>query len=128
VSELARWANPQQSLLPSKEERTHSKAVANLVRETRFAGLKVDAEAALTGRIMERAVDLDGYRRGLANGDPVLDAVLTRIEVNFVDKAARIQRHSAASSSTPTPTADRRHHQTHKRPDWTTRRLMRMGP
>lgn len=92
MGELERWARPQPSLIPSREERTHNKAVANLVRETRFAGLKVDAEAALTGRIMERAVDLDGYRKALANGDPVLDAVLTRIEVNFVDKAARIQR------------------------------------
>lgn len=92
TSELERWAKPQQSLIPSKEERTHNKAVANLVRETKFAGLKVDAEAALTGRIMERTVDLDSYRRQLANGDPVLDAVLTRIEVGFVDKAGRIQR------------------------------------
>lgn len=41
---------------------------------------------------MERAVDLDSYRKQLANGDPVLDAVLTRIEVTFVDKAGRIQR------------------------------------
>jgi hypothetical protein len=40
---------------------------------------------------MERAVDLDTYRKRLANGDPVLDAVLTHIEVTFVDKAGRIQ-------------------------------------
>lgn len=91
-SDLERWANPASSLIPSRDERNRKKAVEQLVHETRFAGLKVDAEAALTGRIMERAVDLDGYRRSLANGDPVLDAVLTRIEVNFVDKAARIQR------------------------------------
>jgi hypothetical protein len=92
MNELVRWAEPSTSIIPTKEARAHSKAVQQVVRETKLAGLKVDAEAALTGRIMERAVDLDSYRRHLANGDPVLDAVLTRIEVNFVDKAARIQR------------------------------------
>jgi hypothetical protein len=91
MSELERWANPA-SIIPSRDERAHSKAVQRLVRETKFNGLKVDAEAALTGRIMERAVDIDEYRKALANGDPVLDAVLTRIEVQFVDKAARIQK------------------------------------
>lgn len=92
MSELERWAGPSSGLIPSRDERNHKKAVDKLVRETQFAGLKVDAEAALTGRIMERAVDLDAYRRNLANGDPVLDAVLTRIEVGFVDKAGRLQR------------------------------------
>jgi hypothetical protein len=91
-NELERWANRSPSLIPSRAERTHQVAVANLVRETKINGLKVDAEAALTGRIMERAVDLDQYRKSLANGDPVLDAVLARIEIGFVDKASRIQR------------------------------------
>lgn len=91
-NELARWADNRPTLIPSREERQHTKAVANLVRETRVAGLRVDAEAALTGRIMERTVDLDQHRRSLANGDPVLDAVLTRIEIGFVDKALRTQR------------------------------------
>lgn len=91
-NELERWAKPQQRLVPSREEKRHNKAVEQLVNQTRIAGLQVDAEAALTGRIMERAVDLDQYRQQLANGDPVLDAVLTRIEVGYVDKAVRIQR------------------------------------
>lgn len=92
MNELERWANRTPRILPSKEERAHSKALEQVVRETKLNGLKVDAEAALTGRIMERAVDLDSYRKSLANGDPVLDAVLTRIEIGFVDKAGRIQR------------------------------------
>lgn len=92
MSELERWADSSKSVIPSREERAYKKAVDSKVRETKFAGLQVDAEAALTGRIMERAVDIDSYRKQLANGDPVLDAVLTRIEVNFVDKASRIQR------------------------------------
>ena len=92
MNELERWAQPSSSIIPSKEERQHSKAVAALVNETKLAGLRIDAEAILTGRVMERAVDLDGYRKQLANGDPVLDAVLTRIEIGFVDKAERVQR------------------------------------
>lgn len=91
-SELERWASPSRGLISSRDERTHKKAVDRLANETKFAGLKVDAEAALTGRIMERAVDLDSYRKSLANGDPVLDAVLARIEIGFVDKAQRVQR------------------------------------
>lgn len=92
MSELERWANPSSRLVPTRDERVHRKAIEKVMNDTRLTGLKVDAEAALAGRIMERAVDLDGYRKHLANGDPVLDAVLTRIEVGFVDKAGRIQR------------------------------------
>lgn len=91
-NELERWATSSSRLVLTRDERNHRRALDKLTNETRFAGLKVDAEAALTGRIMERAVDIDSYRKQLANGDPVLDAVLTRIEVNFVDKASRIQR------------------------------------
>lgn len=92
MSELERWANPSKGIIPSREERAHRRELDHVVRETKLAGLKVDAEAAVTGRIMERAVDLDNYRKSLANGDPILDAVLTRIEVGFVDKAQRIQK------------------------------------
>src|SRR5689334_13265664 len=92
MNEIERWAAGSSGIVPSREERQHRRAVSQLVRETKFQGLKVDAEAALTGRIMERAVDIDGYRRALANGDPTLDAVLTRIEIGFVDKAVRVQR------------------------------------
>lgn len=82
----------RQSLIPTRAEREHTRATNALVRATQLQGMRVDAEAALTGRIMERTVDLDNYRRGLAGGDPVLDSVLTRIEVGFVDKALRHQR------------------------------------
>lgn len=92
MNELERWAQPSSSIIPSKEDRQYSKAVAALMNQTGLAGLRIDAEAFLTGRIMERAVDLDGYRKQLANGDPVLDAVLTRIELGFVDKAERVHR------------------------------------
>ena len=92
MNELERWATGSPSIVPSREERQHKKAINNLVRETQFAGLKVDAEAALTGRIMERAVDIDQYRKSLAGNDETLNMVLTRIELGFVDKAQRLQR------------------------------------
>ena len=91
MNELQLWGN-RSSIIPSKDERLHQRAVAGLVRETKFVGLKVDADAALTGRIMERAVDIDQYRKTLAGNNETLNAVLTRIELNFVDKAARHQR------------------------------------
>jgi hypothetical protein len=92
MNELQKWAAGASSVVSSKDERLHNKAVANLVRETKFAGLKVDAEAALTGRIMERAVDIDQYRKSLAGNDETLNMVLTRIEIGFVEKAQRVQK------------------------------------
>lgn len=80
------------SLISTRAERDHARAMNSVVRATQMQGRRVDAEAALTGRIMERTVDLDNYRRSLAGGDPVLDSVLTRIEISFVDKALRHQR------------------------------------
>lgn len=92
-NELERWATDGGSgLVPRREDRQHKKAVGKLVRETQFAGLRIDAEAALTGRIMERAVDIDQYRKSLAGNDETLNMVLTRIEVGFVEKAQRVQR------------------------------------
>lgn len=92
MNELERWASGSPSIVPSREERQHKRAVANLVNDTKFAGLRVDAEAALTGRIMERAVDLDNYRKSLAGNDETLNMVLMRVELGYIDKAQRIQR------------------------------------
>lgn len=79
-------------LLISRDERAHRSAVARVVRQTKLNALKVDAEAALTGRVMERVVDIDNYRRALAGNDETLNAILTRIELGFVAKAERVQR------------------------------------
>ena len=73
-------------------ERHLDLAVGQVKAETRLAAVKTDAEAALTGRIMERVVDIDGYRRALAGNDETLNAILTRIEMGFIAKAERIQR------------------------------------
>ncbi len=92
TNDLTPWQENRSSLIPSRAERDHNRTMNSLVRATQVQGMRVDAEAALTGRIMERAVDLDNYRRALAGDDPVLDSVLTRIEVGFVEKALRHQR------------------------------------
>ncbi|MGK2875488.1 MAG: hypothetical protein ACSLEW_07585 [Nocardioides sp.] len=78
--------------LPAREQRQHNNAVARVVADTQLTAVQTDAEAALTGRIMERVVDIDGYRRALAGNDETLNAVLTRIEMGFIAKAERIQR------------------------------------
>ena len=80
------------SRLPAREQRQHEGALARVVADTQLTATKVDAEAALTGRIMERVVDIDGYRRALAGNDESLNAVLTRIEMGFIAKAERVQR------------------------------------
>lgn len=80
------------SRLPAREEREHSNAMARVAADTRLTAFRMDAEAALTGRIMERVVDIDEYRRALAGNDESLNAVLTRIELGFIAKAERIQR------------------------------------
>lgn len=80
------------SRLPAREQRQHNSAVARVVAETKLTAVKVDAEAAVTGRIMERVVDIDGYRRTLAGNDETLNAILTRVEMGFIAKAERIQR------------------------------------
>lgn len=77
--------------LTTRAQRQHNTAVARVVADTKLTALKVDAEAALTGRIMERVVDIDGYRRALAGNDETLNSVLTRIELGFIAKAERIQ-------------------------------------
>ena len=92
MNEMERWAAAGSSIIPSREAREHKKAIERLVNETKFAGLRLDAEAALTGRIMERAVDLDHHRKALAGDDPALNAVLMRIELGFADKGIRIQK------------------------------------
>ena len=83
---------PSSTRLPARQQRAHNAAVARVVAETKLSALKVDAQAALTGRIMERVVDIDSYRRSLAGQDEVLNAILLRVEGGFVTSAERIQR------------------------------------
>jgi hypothetical protein len=92
VNELERWANRSQSIIPSRDERAHTTAVRKIVYDARESKVKIDAAAAVTVHLMERAVDLDNHRRNLAGDDPTLNAVLTRIELGFVAKGEQYQR------------------------------------
>ncbi|MBO0983658.1 hypothetical protein [Rathayibacter sp. SD072] len=69
----------------------HSSAVRKVVYDARESKLKIDAAAAVTAHLMDRAVDLDNHRRNLAGNDPTLNAVLTRIELGFVAKGEQYQ-------------------------------------
>lgn len=82
--------------LPAQARRSYNLAVAEVVAATKLAATKTDAEAALAGRIMERVVDIDTYRRSLAGNDETLNAILLRVEMNFIDTTTRLQRNFAS--------------------------------
>lgn len=92
MNDLERWGTRPQSILASREDRAHERAVRAVSRDTREAALRMDAEAAVAARFMDRAVDLDNHRKALAGDDPVLNAVLMRIELGFMFKGERHQR------------------------------------
>lgn len=92
MNDLERWGSRSQSIIPSRDERAHAVAVRRIVHEAKETRLKVDAAAAVTAYLMDRAVDLDNHRRNLAGDDPTLNAVLTRIELGFVAKGEQYQR------------------------------------
>lgn len=75
--------------LPSREQREFDRAGARIVAETKLAATAVDAEAALTGRIMERLVDIDDYRGTLSGTNETRNAILTRLEMVYVSKMER---------------------------------------
>ena len=92
MNELERWGTRPASIIPSRQERAHGQAVQAIIYDAKEAALRVDAEAAVTSRIMDRAADLDAHRIALAHNNPTLDAVLMRIEVGFAIKAEQHQR------------------------------------
>lgn len=83
MNDLERWATRPTSIVPSREERAHSRAVASAIHNARETAVKIDAAAANTARVMDRIAVLDAQRQALGNGNPALDAVLMRIEVGF---------------------------------------------
>lgn len=90
MTELERWGRTTgKSLTPSHETKTYGRAAERVRNEAQLAGLEQDAIAALTAKAMERAQDLDSYRRQLADGDEVLNQVLARIELAGITKLER---------------------------------------
>jgi len=59
--------------------------------EARLAAYKVDGLAAFTGHAMERVTEVDMTRRALAGEDPALNAMLGRLEYNFVRRVEGMQ-------------------------------------
>jgi hypothetical protein len=59
--------------------------------QVRLAAYQADALAAFTGHAMERAVEVDMTRRALAGEDPALNALLGRLEYNFVRRVEGMQ-------------------------------------
>lgn len=91
-ADLNRWLSPNVPARSSREQRAHNRDVERVVNEARLTGLTIEADAALAASVMERVCDLDNYRKQLSGGDPALDAILARIELNFAEKAVRHQR------------------------------------
>ncbi|WP_022907528.1 hypothetical protein [Curtobacterium sp. B18] len=92
MNDLEQWGKRSSGFAVNRTERTHNQAMQNIVNEAREVGMRLDAEAAVAARFMERAVDLDNHRKALAGDDPTLNAVLLRIELGFVAKGERHQR------------------------------------
>ena len=73
-------------------QRQQAQQFANVRHDVQVTACRLDGAAALAGYTMERAVQLDAQRRALADGDPLLDAILTDIEVTFLQQAKAIGR------------------------------------
>lgn len=92
MNDLERWGQRPTSIIASREERGHTKKMDAIVFEAQETALQIDADAAVTSRIMDRAASLNAHRIALAQGNPTLDAVLMRIEIGFAIKAEQRQR------------------------------------
>ncbi len=98
-NEIERFRQPQErglSTLFNRQgaaaQRQQTQQFANVRHDVQVTAFKLDGAAALAGYTMERAGQLDAQRRALADGDPLLDAILTDIEVGFLQQAKAIGR------------------------------------
>jgi len=100
MNEIERWASSSGGgLLPSRGERQKNSAIARLRDETQFAGMQLDAGAALAGKAMERARDLHLHAEQQAGDDPVLLGVLRELEIGYVLYAQQVQRRFGAGGA-----------------------------
>ncbi|MFC5290916.1 hypothetical protein ACFPM7_28030 [Actinokineospora guangxiensis] len=83
--------NLPQSTGSFRADRAMYRSARDIQVQTRLADYKVQAHAALAGRIMEHAIEVDMRRRALAGNDEILGAILTDIEMNFLSSAKRVQ-------------------------------------
>lgn len=97
MNELEVWGRRSVPLVPSREQRAHAGAMTKVAHSAQETALRVDAAAAITARIFDRAAALDAQRQALAHNNPTLDAVLMRIEVGFAVTAEALQRESSGN-------------------------------
>ncbi|PZE75335.1 hypothetical protein [Curtobacterium sp. MCBD17_019] len=84
-------SNRSASLLATREEKQHKRALEAIVFQARENALKGDAAAALVSRAMEQTVDLYKYGQTLAGDDPLLAGVMNRFVAGYVASAERRQ-------------------------------------
>lgn len=89
TNELMQYAQGQ--VVPTRRDREVAQLARNVYNEVRLADMEVQGSFALAGKIMERAVELDGYRQFLAKGDPAINMMLAEIEVTALRQARSIQ-------------------------------------
>jgi len=77
--------------LMSKQERETARAKGVVRGEVQLTGFQIEGAAAVAGRFMDIAVDLDNHRRELATDDVSLNLLLGEIEANFIRQGKRIQ-------------------------------------
>ena len=88
-SELMKYSTGE--VVPPRVERRIAKAAKQIYDQTRLLGFEADAQAALTGHIMEKAVEIVGKGRELAGDDVALDLLLSDIARNAVRNLKRTQ-------------------------------------
>lgn len=86
MSEISKWSPRGKGLASSAESKTYDRAMDRIRNEAQLSKLENEAVAALAAKSMDLAMDLDDYRRHLADGDPVRDQILAEFELMAVRK------------------------------------------
>lgn len=89
-TDLLRYTNGD--VAPPRRDRELAKNGKKVFDDVRLAALRIDGAFALAAHIMEGAKELDDFASRLAQGDPIIRALLTDIEVTGLRQAAAIQR------------------------------------
>ncbi|MCA1702354.1 MAG: hypothetical protein LC808_03430 [Actinobacteria bacterium] len=91
---------PYPSTRPTRRQRATAEAQQQVkARKTQevydhahLTAMKTDASMALAAHVMEGALDLDNYRKELAQGDPATNLLLAEFESTAMQQVKRLQR------------------------------------
>lgn len=86
-SDLMRYSTGE--VMPHRAERGIAKQAKRIYDAARLAGFEADAQAALAGHVMQKVVDIDTARVELAGDNPVLNALLSDVEIHAVRNMKR---------------------------------------